>query len=137
MTVVHWFTRVYTWTATPLPAFLLVSGTAPPPARRSRPPFPPSHSHAGYTSYDRIVLSAHSAGGVVAAGLVQRDPGAVGALVLEAPFLDVLTVQCRPDLALTVHEYEEWGDPHSTAGFLQARRGGVVVGRARALSLLR
>ncbi|KAL6784085.1 hypothetical protein ACKKBG_A04735 [Auxenochlorella protothecoides x Auxenochlorella symbiontica] len=75
----------------------------------------------GYTSYDRIVLSAHSAGGVVAAGLVQRDPGAVGALVLEAPFLDVLTVQCRPDLALTVHEYEEWGDPHSTAGFLQVQ----------------
>lgn len=69
----------------------------------------------------RIALVAHSAGGAVAAGLALQRPDLASALVLEAPFVDVLSAMCDPDLPLTVHEYEEWGDPRTADGFARVR----------------
>ncbi len=31
--------------------------------------------------------------------------------MLRSPFLDVMTAMMQPGLPLTIHEYEEWGDP--------------------------
>ena len=39
-----------------------------------------------------------------------RQPDCIGAAVLRVPFVDVLTAMTRPDLPLTEHEYDEWGD---------------------------
>ena len=32
-------------------------------------------------------------------------------LLLQVPFLDILTSMLDPSLPLTVEEYEEWGEP--------------------------
>ncbi|KAI3438624.1 hypothetical protein D9Q98_001046 [Chlorella vulgaris] len=66
---------------------------------------------AGYTTPGLVALEAHSAGGLTAGALLNRRPHDVGAALLEAPFVDVLSVMCQPELPLTVHEYDEWGDP--------------------------
>ena len=41
----------------------------------------------------------------------------MAAALLEAPFVDVLTAMCDPGLPLTMHEYEEWGNPEKTQAF--------------------
>lgn len=83
----------------------------------------PSHSPlvAGLTSHDRIALESLSAGGVTAGSLLNRRPSAVVAALLEAPFVDVLTAMCDPGLPLTMHEYEEWGDPADPQAFQQVQ----------------
>lgn len=40
-----------------------------------------------------------------------RQPQSFLGAVLRVPFVDFLTTMVRPDLLLTKHEYEEWGDP--------------------------
>lgn len=66
-----------------------------------------------------MALEAHSAGGLTAGALLNRRPGAIGAALLEAPFVDVLSAMCQQELPLTVHEYEEWGDPSVSSQFEQ------------------
>lgn len=38
-------------------------------------------------------------------------PELLRAAVLHAPFVDLVGAMADPTLPLTVHEYEEWGDP--------------------------
>ncbi|KAK1171056.1 prolyl endopeptidase-like [Acipenser oxyrinchus oxyrinchus] len=56
-------------------------------------------------------LTGSSAGGVLAGALCNRSPELLCALILQAPFLDVLGAMQDPSLPLTVEEQEEWGDP--------------------------
>ncbi|RXM99208.1 Prolyl endopeptidase-like, partial [Acipenser ruthenus] len=56
-------------------------------------------------------LTGSSAGGVLAGALCNRSPELLRALILQAPFLDVLGAMQDPSLPLTVEEQEEWGDP--------------------------
>lgn len=51
-----------------------------------------------------------SAGGVTIAGAVNRQPSLFGRVVLTNPFLDVTTAMTNTDLALTEHEWNEWGN---------------------------
>lgn len=53
---------------------------------------------------------AFSAGGVVVAAAVNRQPSLFGCVVLTNPFLDVITAMTDTKLALTEHEWTEWGD---------------------------
>jgi len=53
---------------------------------------------------------AFSAGGVTVAGAVNRRPSLFGSVVLTNPYLDVVTSMRNTDLALTEHEWNEWGD---------------------------
>ncbi|EFN57461.1 hypothetical protein CHLNCDRAFT_51004 [Chlorella variabilis] len=76
---------------------------------------------AGYTAPGMVALEAHSAGGLAAGALLNRRPNALGAALLEAPFVDVLSAMCQPDLPLTRHEYEEFGDPGDPHQFNQIR----------------
>lgn len=88
---------------------------------------------AGYSKEGLFALEAQSAGGVAAAAALNRRPHAFGAAILEAPFVDVLSSMVDPTLALTQHEYDEWGDPSIDPGFDQLRRScpyqGVTPGR--------
>jgi protease II len=88
------------------------------------PPVPPFFlfSRAGYSREGLFALEARSAGGVAAGAALRRRPAAFGAALLEAPFLDVLSAMCDPSLPLTQHEYEEWGDPATEAGFRRLRQ---------------
>lgn len=47
---------------------------------------------------------------MVGAALNTR-PDLFGAAVLRNAFLDLCSIMSDPHLPLTVHEYEEWGDP--------------------------
>lgn len=40
--------------------------------------------------------------------------------------MDVLSAMCQPELPLTVHEYEEWGDPRQAEQQGQVGAGGGV-----------
>lgn len=65
----------------------------------------------GYSRKGRIALEGASAGGLLAAALLNRRPGCIGAAVLRVPFVDVLTTMLDPTLPITVHEYDEFGNP--------------------------
>lgn len=47
----------------------------------------------------------------VTAVVANRRPDLYRAMVLQVPFVEVLTSMLDPSLPLTVHEYDEWGNP--------------------------
>lgn len=65
----------------------------------------------GYSAPGWILAQGGSAGGLLVAGALNRQPDLFGAVILEVPFVDVLTTMLDPTLPLTVGEYEEWGNP--------------------------
>ncbi|MHB8190729.1 MAG: S9 family peptidase [Ferrimicrobium sp.] len=65
----------------------------------------------GYSDPTKIVLRGASAGGLLIAATVNRDPSKYRAAILEVPFVDCLTTISDPTLPLTVTEWDEWGDP--------------------------
>lgn len=65
----------------------------------------------GYTDAGRIAAWGASAGGLLVAVAVNREPQLFASAVLEVPFLDVLNTMLDPDLPLTEHDYDEFGDP--------------------------
>ncbi|XP_006014802.2 prolyl endopeptidase-like isoform X1 [Alligator sinensis] len=65
----------------------------------------------GFSQPKYTALIGASAGGVLAGALCNADPELFGAMVLQAPFLDVLNTMLDIHLPLTIEEQEEWGDP--------------------------
>ncbi|KAM9316832.1 prolyl endopeptidase-like [Gastrophryne carolinensis] len=70
------------------------------------------HIHdLGLSQPSRTAVMATSAGGVLGGSLYNSNPGLFQAMILEAPFLDVLNTMMDTSLPLTVEEQEEWGNP--------------------------
>lgn len=67
----------------------------------------------GVAAPNAVCLKAASAGGFPLGALLNspKEAALIAASVLEVPFVDVLTGMSDPSLPLTVHEFEEWGDP--------------------------
>ncbi|XP_041571339.2 prolyl endopeptidase-like isoform X2 [Taeniopygia guttata] len=65
----------------------------------------------GFSQPKRTALAAASAGGVLAGALCNTDPALIRAMVLQAPFVDVLNTMMKTHLPLTIEEQEEWGNP--------------------------
>ncbi|XP_025020154.1 prolyl endopeptidase-like [Python bivittatus] len=65
----------------------------------------------GYSQPIQTALISMSAGGVLAGALCNIEPHLIRAVVLQAPFLDILNTMLDPHLPLTIEEQEEWGDP--------------------------
>ncbi|XP_063774438.1 prolyl endopeptidase-like isoform X2 [Pseudophryne corroboree] len=65
----------------------------------------------GFSQPYRTALEAASAGGVLAGALYNSTPWLFQAMILEAPFMDVLNTMLDTLLPLTVEEQEEWGNP--------------------------
>ncbi|NXI49722.1 PPCEL protein, partial [Chloroceryle aenea] len=65
----------------------------------------------GFSQPKYTALAAASAGGVLAGALCNTDPELIRAMVLQAPFLDVLNTMMKTHLPLTIEEQEEWGNP--------------------------
>ncbi|XP_068014970.1 prolyl endopeptidase-like isoform X2 [Melanerpes formicivorus] len=65
----------------------------------------------GFSQPNYTALAAASAGGVLAGALCNTDPELIRAVVLQAPFVDVLNTMMKTHLPLTVEEQEEWGNP--------------------------
>lgn len=66
---------------------------------------------AGWADPDRLALEGGSAGGLLAGAVLNLDPGRWRVVHAAVPFVDALTTMLRPDLPLTVGEWEEWGNP--------------------------
>ncbi|XP_073420292.1 prolyl endopeptidase-like isoform X2 [Dendrobates tinctorius] len=81
------------------------------------------HLHdVGFSQPCRTSLEAASAGGVLAGALYNSRPWLFRAMVLEAPFLNVLATMMDPSLPLTIEEQDEWGDPQGNAQHYRAVR---------------
>lgn len=65
----------------------------------------------GFTSSPQLVISGASAGGLLIGAVLNKRPELFAAAIAEVPFVDLLNTMLRPELPLTVTEYEEWGDP--------------------------
>ncbi|XP_069810765.1 prolyl endopeptidase-like isoform X2 [Dendropsophus ebraccatus] len=79
------------------------------------------HLHnLGFSQPFRTALEAASAGGVLAGALFNSRPWLFQAMVLEAPFLNVLTTMMDPSLPLTIEEQEEWGNPQTNVQHYRA-----------------
>ncbi|KFW88829.1 Prolyl endopeptidase-like, partial [Manacus vitellinus] len=65
----------------------------------------------GFSQPKHTALAAASAGGVLAGALCNTDPELIRAMVLQAPFVDVLNTMMKAHLPLTIEEQEEWGNP--------------------------
>ncbi|KAL2620360.1 hypothetical protein R1flu_000565 [Riccia fluitans] len=62
-----------------------------------------------------------SAGGLLVASVVNLKPSLFKAVILQAPFLDISNTLLDKDLPLSVHEYDEWGDPDDPEHFANIR----------------
>jgi oligopeptidase B len=66
---------------------------------------------AGYSTSAQLAISGGSAGGLLIGAVLNQRPELFAAAIAEVPFVDVLNTMQKPDLPLTVTEYDEWGDP--------------------------
>lgn len=66
---------------------------------------------AGYTKPENLVIRGGSAGGLLVGAVANMRPDLFKSVVADVPFVDVLTTMLDTTQLLTVHEYEEWGNP--------------------------
>lgn len=70
-----------------------------------------------YTASSKLAASGGSAGGLLLGAVLNRKPELFRAALAAVPFVDVVNTMLDPSLPLTVHEYEEWGNPNHPAEF--------------------
>ncbi|XP_030413534.1 prolyl endopeptidase-like isoform X1 [Gopherus evgoodei] len=73
----------------------------------------------GFSQPKYTALTGSSAGGVLAGALCNADPDLIRAVVLQAPFVDVLNTMLDTDLPLTIEEQEEWGNPLADEKYME------------------
>jgi oligopeptidase B len=77
----------------------------------------------GWTSADRLVAEGGSAGGLLMGAIANQAPDLWAGVVAQVPFVDALTSMLDASLPLTVHEYEEWGNPEASKEVYDYLRG--------------
>ncbi|MGO1972878.1 MAG: S9 family peptidase [Propionibacteriaceae bacterium] len=70
---------------------------------------------ADYTRPERLAAMGGSAGGLLVGAVANLAPQTFRAVLALVPFVDSLTTILKPELPLTVVEWEEWGNPLAEA----------------------
>lgn len=65
----------------------------------------------------RVFGGGGSAGGLLMGAIMNLRPDLYKGLILDVPFVDVLTTMLDPDIPLTAPEYEQWGNPNEKAAY--------------------
>ena len=66
----------------------------------------------------RVALYGRSAGGLLVSSVCIKNPGLVGALYLESPYVDILRTITNPSLPLTTLETKEFGSLNSSTNVI-------------------
>ncbi len=69
----------------------------------------------GWTTPEHLGARGGSAGGLLMGAVINLAPELFRCVVAEVPFVDVVTTMSDPSLPLTAAEWEEWGDPITSA----------------------
>ncbi len=64
-----------------------------------------------YTSPQQLIGYGNSAGGLIMGVVINRRPELFNTVILDHPYLDVLSTMMDESLPLTTDEYKEWGNP--------------------------
>lgn len=70
-----------------------------------------------YTRSELMAAKSTSAGGLILGYVANNYPDLYKALILRVPFVDALTAMLDETLPLTIHEYDEWGNPNDVDDF--------------------
>lgn len=65
----------------------------------------------GYASPERLAVMGESAGGLLAAAVINQRPELFSAVVVDGPFVDVVNSLADVTLPFTISEWKEWGNP--------------------------
>lgn len=65
----------------------------------------------GYTSPEHLVISGTSAGGLLVSACANLRPELFRAVLGRVPWTNVIAGMIKPDLPLTVIEWDQWGNP--------------------------
>lgn len=74
----------------------------------------------GYVEKGKIALSARSAGGLVAGGVMNIDQEYASVIVAQVPFVDSIGDMIDEKVPWTAYEWTEWGDPRRDEGIFKA-----------------
>ncbi|MGL4832576.1 MAG: S9 family peptidase [Propionibacteriaceae bacterium] len=69
----------------------------------------------GYTAPEHLSIEGRSAGGLLMGAVLNLAPELFRCAHAGVPFVDALTSMLMPELPLTTGEWEEWGDPITSA----------------------
>eukprot|EP00977_Amphora_coffeiformis_P018969 scaffold6826_cov170-Amphora_coffeaeformis.AAC.2 len=69
------------------------------------------------TSADLLACTGASAGGLLAAAVINEAPDLFKAAIIEVPFVDVMATMVDASIPLTANEWEEWGNPNEKKYF--------------------
>ncbi|GAA3617894.1 S9 family peptidase [Marihabitans asiaticum] len=78
---------------------------------------------SGWVAQDRLAAEGGSAGGLLVGAAANLAPQLWRSVLAAVPFVDALTTILRPELPLTVGEWDEWGDPLHHAEVYDYMRG--------------
>ncbi len=76
---------------------------------------------SNYADPKQIFAMGGSAGGLLIGAVANMRPSLWKGLILEVPFLDVLTTMLDETLPLTIGEYDEWGNPNEEEAYQYMR----------------
>ncbi len=77
----------------------------------------------GWSAPDRLGAEGGSAGGLLIGAVTNLAPDRFRVVHAAVPFVDALTTILRPDLPLTVGEWDEWGNPLASPEIYAVMRG--------------
>jgi oligopeptidase B len=65
-----------------------------------------------YTSPEHLYAEGGSAGGLLMGAIVNLAPELYHGIIVQVPFVDVITTMLDDTIPLTTGEYDEWGNPN-------------------------